>query len=531
MPVGGRCRRYLISLPPRPLILSEETSVKALIRLFLVCVVLLTGVAVCHAAPPNIILIMTDDQGYGDLACHGNPIIQTPHLDKLHSESVRFTDFHVSPTCAPTRSALMTGRHEFKNGVTHTILERERLTLNAVTLPQVLTAAGYSTGIFGKWHLGDERDRWPDRRGFQEMFIHGAGGIGQTYPGTCGDAPGNRYFDPVILHNGRFEKTSGYCTDVFFSQALQWIESQRDKPFFAYITPNAPHGPLVVADEWVEPYRGKVPEDVAKFYGMIANIDVNVGKLRARLDELKLTRDTLLIFMTDNGTATGSRVFNAGMRGAKGSAWNGGTRVPAFWCWPGTFAPREVPALTAHLDIFPTLAAVAGATLDDKAARQIEGRSLLPLIKEESSVWPDRFLFTHKGRWPDGADPNAHQHEDCSVHWRNYHLVCQGTGGKKQWSLYDLAADPGEEQNLTDSLPEVVKTMDEAYDAWWQSVRPAMENEGALAKAPKINPFRELYWQQYGGPGPNNVPPGTVEPVSPGVPKQKKAAPKKKAAA
>ncbi len=186
------------------------------------------------ATKPNFIFILTDDQGYGDLSCHGNPILKTPHLDRLHAESVRFTDFHVSPTCAPTRSALMTGRHEFKNGVTHTINERERLTPSAITLAQALKTAGYTTGIFGKWHLGDEAEYRPDRRGFDEVFIHGAGGIGQTYPGSCGDAPGNTYFDPAILHNGKFVKTRGYCTDVFFAQALQWIDAVKGKqPFYA----------------------------------------------------------------------------------------------------------------------------------------------------------------------------------------------------------------------------------------------------------------------------------------------------------
>src|SRR6185437_8940403 len=200
---------------------------------------------------PNIIFVLTDDQGYGDLSCHGNPILKTPNLDRLHAEGVRFTDFHVSPTCAPSRAALMTGRHEFKNGVTHTINERERLTLQATTIAQVLKSAGYTTGIFGKWHLGDEPDRWPDKRGFDEMFIHGCGGIGQTHPGSCGDAPGNTYFDPTILHNGKFEKTKGYCTDVFFGQATKWIESVKGKgkPFFCYIPTNAPHGPLNVRPE------------------------------------------------------------------------------------------------------------------------------------------------------------------------------------------------------------------------------------------------------------------------------------------
>ena len=203
---------------------------------------------------------MPDDVGYGDFACLGSPIIKTPALDAFWRQSVRFTDFHVSPTCAPTRAALMTGRHEFKNGVTHTLNERERLSLRAVTLANVLKSAGYTTGIFGKWHLGDEPDRWPDKRGFDEMFIHGAGGIGQSYPGSCGDAPGNTNMSPMILHNGRFERTEGYCTDVFFRQAMHWIEAAKGgQPFFALITPNAAHTPLDVPEEYARRHKHEVP--------------------------------------------------------------------------------------------------------------------------------------------------------------------------------------------------------------------------------------------------------------------------------
>src|SRR5438874_363568 len=208
---------------------------------------LLRGNAALSGRRPNIVFVLTDDQGYGDIACLGNPYIKTPNMDRLHNESVRFTDFHVSPTCSPTRTAIMTGRHEFKSGVTHTIQERERMSLKATTIAQVLKSAGYATGIFGKWHLGDEPAYQPGRRGFDEVFIHGAGGIGQTFPGSCGDAPGNTYFDPAILHNGTFEKTQGFCTDVFFAQALRWIDEKRKgkEPFFVYLAPNAPHGPYV----------------------------------------------------------------------------------------------------------------------------------------------------------------------------------------------------------------------------------------------------------------------------------------------
>ena len=373
---------------------------------------------------PNIILVMPDDVGYGDFACLGNPIIRTPNIDAFHGQSVRFTDFHVSPTCAPTRCALMTGRHEFKSGVTHTILERERMSLKATTLAQVLKSAGYTTGIFGKWHLGDEAAYQPDRRGFDEVFIHGGGGIGQTYPGSCGDAPGNTYFDPAILHNGTFEKTKGYCTDVFFGRAMTWMDEQRkgDAPFFAYITPNAAHAPLQCPEEYSRRYAGKVPEDVAKFYGMIENIDDNFGRL-LEAQRMGPEENTLVIFMTDNGGTAGTRIFNAGMRGAKVTPYQGGTRVPSFWRWPAAFKGGvDVGALTAHIDIFPTLAEIAGAKWTDAMREQVEGRSLVPLLKDPKADWPDRFLVTHVGRWERGQAEQS-KFANCSIRDGRFTLV------------------------------------------------------------------------------------------------------------
>lgn len=441
---------------------------------------------------PNIILVMADDVGYGDLACLGNPIIRTPSLDAFWRESVRFIDFHVSPTCAPTRASLLTGRHEFKSGVTHTIYERERLSLQAITLAQVLKSAGYATGIFGKWHLGDEPDRWPSRRGFDEMFIHGGGGIGQSYPGSCGDAPGNKYFDPAILHNGRFERTHGYCTDVFFQQAQAWVEAVRSKgPFFAYITPNAAHEPLDVDDKYSRPYAGRVPGKVAKFYGMIENIDENFGHLMTYLDKVGLSRNTLVIFMTDNGSATGTGVFNAGMRGAKNTVYQGGTRVPSFWRWPaaGFDGGRDCSALTAHIDIFRTLAEIAGATLHDAVNKQAEGRNLLPLLNNPHANWPDRTLVTHLGRWPRGEAAKS-KYGGCSIRNQRYSLV-------NNRELYDLKNDHGESKNVLAEHPDVVQQLRTAYDKWWESVLPCLENENVVG--PKTNPFHDLYYKQYGG--------------------------------
>jgi len=452
----------------------------------------LTSLAVETIPPPrpNIVLIMTDDQGYGDLGWTGNPILKTPHIDAFAKESVCFTDFHVSPTCAPTRCALMTGRHEFRSGVTHTINERERMSLKATTIAQVLKSAGYTTGIFGKWHLGDEDAYQPGQRGFDEVFIHGAGGIGQTYVGSCGDAPGNTYFDPAIRHNGRFEKTKGYCTDVFFAQALNWMDARRKakEPFFAYIPPNAAHAPLQCPEEYVNRYTGKVDGIAAKFFGMIENIDDNFGRLLAKLDEWGITRDTLVIFMTDNGGTAGVKVFNAGMRGAKVTPYEGGTRVPSFWRWPASFqGGRDCAALTAHIDIFPTLAELAGVPAP--AGVKLDGRSLVPLLKDPQADWPDRFLFTHVGRWEKGKAKES-KFDKCSVRTARFQLV-------NNEELYDLKADPGEKENVIADHSEVVAKMRAAYDQWWNEILPALENENAVG--PKVNPFKEAYWKQFGG--------------------------------
>lgn len=475
---------------------------------------------------PNIIFILTDDQGYGDLSRHGNPVLKTPNLDKLGEQSVRFTDFMVSPTCAPTRSALMTGRHEFRNGITHTILERERMDPKATTIAQVLKTAGYTTGIFGKWHLGDEEEYRPRNRGFDEQFIHGGGGIGQSYPGSCGDAPGNKYFDPAILHNDKFVKTQGYCTDVFFAAATRWIEDMKGhQPFYCHIATNAPHGPYIARPQDKALYDGKVPgDDVANFFGMLHNIDENVGRLLAKLDEWGLAQNTLVVFMNDNGGTAGTKVYNAGMHGSKGSPWIGGTRAISFWRWPGKLQAADCGALTAHVDVFRTWAGLAGATLTPEADKQAEGRSLLPLLENPKAAWDERTLFSHVGRWPKGTDYNAAKERNASIRTPRYHLVIEGqrpgpaaakgkgkapakakteaapatTPPAPAWQLFDVKADPGELTNIAAQHPDVVKAMLASYDAWWSSLKGQADlNENA--KGPKLNPFAELYWKQFGG--------------------------------
>ncbi|MCA8989251.1 MAG: arylsulfatase [Planctomycetaceae bacterium] len=444
---------------------------------------------------PNIIMVMTDDQGYGDLSCHGHPYLKTPHLDELYAQSIHFTDFHASPTCAPTRSALMSGRAPFKNGITHTILERDRMTLEATTIAEVLKTAGYTTGIFGKWHLGDADPYQPQNRGFDEVFIHGAGGIGQEYPGTQGDAPGTDYFDPIIKHNNQFVKTKGYCTDVFFQQSLGWMKQcqEQDRPFFAYIPTNAPHAPYLVDEKYSKLYEDQAPKRSAAFFGMIANIDENMGLLMRKLDEWNLTDNTLLIFLTDNGSAAGT--YNAGMKGKKGSPNEGGTHVPLFMRLPGRIKPNtNVDRLTRHYDLFPTLAEFAGAEIPENL--DLDGRSLVPLIDNPQAEWKDRLTFFHVGRWnkkgaPDrwgegNTDPNAAKYQGFAVRSQKWRLV-----GKQ---LYDIENDPGETTDVANEHPAVATRLLKAYDAWWDEVRPLMINEDAPLNTGK--PFQEQFLKQ-----------------------------------
>jgi arylsulfatase len=453
---------------------------------------------------PNIILVITDDQGYGPIGKHGNQWIKTPNLDKLHGQSTRFERFLVSPTCSPTRAALMSGQHPMKNGITHTILERERMALSTVTLPQVLGDAGYISGVFGKWHLGDEEDYQPHKRGFDEAFIHGAGGIGQKYNCSCADVPGNKYFDPVIRHNGSFVKTKGYCTDVFFTAGLGWIKkmSLEKKPFFAYISTNAPHGPFIAPPQNTKRFTdlGFSQRD-AGYYGMIENIDENIGRLTKKLDEWDLSNDTILIFMSDNGsvgsmvregaklgTSAGGKPmegFNAGMRGTKGSPYEGGVRVPFFVRWPGKFgAGTEVERIAAHIDLLPTLADIAG--IDQLPKGQVEGRSLVPLLKNPKAKWRDRYLFTHVARWKTGSEPTDHMWKGFAVRNERFRLV--------ENNLYDIEKDPSQTTNVSEKYPKIVISMRKAYEEFWKVTRPMMVNEDAPISPTR--PYHELHAQQ-----------------------------------
>jgi arylsulfatase len=398
---------------------------------------------------PNIIVVITDDQGMGDLSCMGNEILKTPHIDKFYEESTRFTDFQVSPTCAPTRSAIMSGRVPFKNGVTHTIFQRERMALDVYTMPQALQSAGYSTGLFGKWHLGDEEAYLPVSRGFDEVLMHGAGGIGQSRYGDFPSNDENLYFDNVLLHNDTIVQTKGFCTDLFFHAALAWIKEQHEgeKPYFAYVSLNAPHGPF--NDNAPEKYQKRFLEagydkKTAVRYGMIENIDDNFGDMMAKLKEWNALENTLVIFMTDNGmsmppiTHNGEKIFpfNAGMKGRKNSPYEGGTHVPFFVQWDGVLdSGVDIDALTAHVDLYKTFCELAGADLPE-TMQAMDGRSLVPLLEDKNAEWSARELFVHCGRWKAG-EREEFKFKKCAVRTDRWRF-------SNNQELYDISVDPGE---------------------------------------------------------------------------------------
>ncbi|MCP4313341.1 MAG: arylsulfatase [Bacteroidetes bacterium] len=403
---------------------------------------------------PNVVIVITDDQGKGDLSCMGNPYIKTPNIDDFYNESVRLTNFHVSTTCAPTRGALMSGRHTNRVNVFHTITGRSLLYEDEVILPQVLARNGYTNGMFGKWHLGDNYPFRPEDRGFHEVVRHGGGGITQGP-----DYWGNDYFDDTYWHNGVTEAYKGYCTDVFFAEAMDFIEENKDDPFFCYISTNAPHAPYNLPEEYYDIYKDQdeLKEQYKRFYGMITNIDDNFKLLREKLEQLKLTENTILIFMTDNGTAGGHRVFNAGIQGGKGSVYEGGHRVPFFIRWPQgrLTGGREIDHLLAHYDLLPTFVDLLG--LDFTPVNPLDGKSFTPLLSGTAGAWPNRILYMDTQR-----RQNLVKYKTYTVMDDNWRLV----NGDE---LYNVTEDLGQTKNIIDQHPEVAARLAVGYEKWWQS--------------------------------------------------------------
>ena len=400
--------------------------------------------------PPNVIVILTDDQGYGDFSCHGNPVLRTPHLDDLYGQSVRFTDFHVAPMCTPSRGQIMTGLDALRNGATAVKNGRSFVRRGIPTMADIFTANGYRTGLFGKWHLGDNAPFRPENRGFSEALWHPSAAIS-----TVSDYWNNDCFNDYYRHNGTLKQYEGYCTDVWFREAKKWIEgcARKKEPFFAYIATNADHTPHFVPDRYRDPYR-RYGIYVASFFGMIANVDENVGMLDAFLQETGLSENTVLVFMTDNGGTVGVDLYNAGMRGEKSSLYDGGHRVPCFIRWPaGSLRTQEDVSDTAQCqDLLPTLIDLCGLEAEDGGGS--DGCSWAGVMRKDDVHLPDRMLVVQHGE--------PEKWESCVI-WNNWRLV-------RGEELYNVAEDLLQKQDLSSRCPEIVDRMREHYEDWWEGL-------------------------------------------------------------
>lgn len=424
---------------------------------------------------PNVLIVLTDDQGYGDMSCTGNPVLKTPNMDRLHDESVRFTDFHVAPMCTPTRGQLMSGMDALHDKATSVTFGRALLRRGIPTMADAFAAAGYRTGLFGKWHLGDAYPYRPIERGFQESITFMGFGF------TSSPEFDNDYFNGRVLHNGKPEHYDGYCNDYWFTRAMAWMKQRKaaNEPFFCYLPTNIPHGPTWVDPKYADPFKGKKYNGVplpAAFYGMLMDFDDNLGKLDAFLRDTGLRDDTIVIFMSDNGGTGGVKVYNAGMRGHKTEYYDGGHRVPCFVRWPNGHLrpPGDVTPPTQIQDLFPTLLdlchvpAPAGATFD--------GISLAKVLTDANAQVPDRILVVQYGQ--------DIKKDDAAVLWNQWRLV----HGKE---LYDLKTDPAQQTDISAQHPDIVQKLKQHYDGWWAKVSPGLaEYEPLVIGSKQQNPVQ-----------------------------------------
>ncbi|MEO1525236.1 MAG: arylsulfatase [Planctomycetota bacterium] len=385
---------------------------------------------------PNVLLILTDDQGWGDLGVHGNDVLQTPTLDQLAAESVRLDRFYVSPVCAPTRAALLTGRYPERTGVVGVTRRLEVMRSEEVTLAEVFSDSGYATGCFGKWHNGAQMPLHPNGQGFKEFF------------GFCG-GHFNLYDDPELEHNGQAVQTNGYITDILTDRAIEFLNEHRKEPWFCYVPFNTPHTPCQVDRGLFDKYNdGSVTEMTAAVYAMVENIDTNVARLLKAVEDQRQTQNTIVVFLTDNGP-NGPR-YNGDMRGRKGSVHEGGCRVPCLIRWPGKIQPRLINQITAHIDLLPTLAEWCG--LETENNLPLDGKSLVRLIREgrdESLI--DRRLLTNR---PNPKDPAAVHR--AAVRTNRYRLTIE----KGNTSLFDMEADPSQKTDLAKAQPAITKRLE-----------------------------------------------------------------------
>ena len=435
---------------------------------------------ILHAedAPPNIIVVMPDDMGYGDLGATGNKVIRTPNLDQLAADAASLTNFYVSPVCSPTRASLMSGRYNYRTRVIDTFKGRSMMEPEEVTVAEALRDAGYATGIFGKWHLGDNYPLRPQDQGFDEVLVHRGGGLAQPSEPIENE---RRYTDPILFHNGEQVQMQGYCTDIYFDAAMDFIgESQKAKqPFFIYLPPNAPHGPYHDVPEDLLSYYKSVDltpilagnnsdqhkDTVARVFAMVENIDQNMGRLDAFLSEKGLIENTLVIFLTDNGPNTMRYV--GPFRGMKSNVLEGGIHTCFYARWPkvlkaGTTSDR----ISAHIDIMPTLLEAAGVAAPENV--KFDGVSVLPLLKGMGGHWDDeRLLFFQSHR---GDEPvEFHNFAVRSQQWkllRNSGFGKENPDGEFPFELYRIPEDPREENDLAPNHPELVQRYRDEYRSW-----------------------------------------------------------------
>lgn len=392
---------------------------------------------------PNILLILTDDQGYGDLGIHGNDLVKTPNLDRLAGESARFDRFYVSPLCAPTRASLLTGRYHLRTGVVSVSNGLETMNSEEYTLAELLLDQGYRTGIFGKWHNGQHHPNHPLSQGFEVFTGFSAGHW-------------SNYFDTHLEKNGEELPFEGYLPDILTDEAMNFIRKNKEQPFFAYLSLNTPHSPHQVPDEYFLPYKeAGLDDELASIYAMVSNADENIGRVLDLLEELGLEENTLVIFLTDNGP-NGQR-FNDGMKGIKGSVHEGGVRVPSFWRWPGKIAPGIIPTPAAHIDVLPTIADFLG--VEDMSQKTVDGVSLVPLF--EGKKIESRAIYTHVAQLDKVLkdQPGAIRKDSLLLS-----LLPSGV------ELYDLKNDPEQKTNLAISYPTLVSSLESEYQNWWNQV-------------------------------------------------------------
>lgn len=393
-----------------------------------------------EAERPNVIIIMTDDQGYGDFGVTGNDIIETPTINSFAAESVSFDRFYVSPVCAPSRASLLTGRYYLRTGVTGVTGGEETMNQEEVTIAEILKANGYTTGCFGKWHNGANFPYDPVGQGFDEFWGFTGGII-------------RNYFDTRIRHNSETVEAGGYLTDFLTDKAMEFIETNKNKQFFCYIPYNVPHTPIQVHDELFQKYLKKgINEYHAGIYAMCESVDQNVERLLNKVSALNLNENTIILFLTDNGP-NGDR-FNAGMKGKKAQVDEGGVRVPLWVRWEGKLKPHVVTHLTDHIDILPTVLDLCNIPMPDSL--NIDGISFKSLLFDPFADWPERPLFSYytgKG----------------AVRSNQFRLTL-GSDGKK--SLFDMIADPSQLRNIALNDPEKTDELFKLYQNWLDDVQP-----------------------------------------------------------